>query len=185
MLLDPHMVDAFAEVHRDRRARAGLPQMRGGLLQRQQFRQRRIPRRIRGWPQHVLGALVAFLQAAHVVPQRLGPARIFEHPRFGSHCEVPIDQGSAAQAAAHKHVHLRVHIEVVESHPRSGVPAGKLGLHFSQRLSLRIGILAVLKLAAPFQDTDLLSGARQPRRGYSAPVTGADDDDRIVTFDLT
>jgi hypothetical protein len=60
---------------------------------------------------------------------------------------------------------------------REPVPAGKLGLHFSQRPRFRIGVLAVSKLAAAFQDADLLS-PRQPRRGDSAPETGACDQNR-------
>jgi hypothetical protein len=96
------------------------------------------------------------------IPKLAWPTRVIEYARLSPQGNISIYQRGAAQAAADKNINVRVNVKVEES--RSGANLGafrRMTLHLGDSLRRTVGVFTGLKLAAPLENADLLSGPRQ------------------------
>ena len=110
--------------------------------------------------QHLRCAVVAAVEPFTILAQGLGPAFVVEHVVVGPQRHVRVDERRAAQAATVEHVDL-AHAQRIERAAFPDVVVVEFDLELLGRAFERVGELAGVELAAPFEDDHLPAHARE------------------------
>ena len=147
----------------------------GGLLG-----ERRVGVRVRRGAQHVESTVEAGAQLGiGVVPERLRPRGVLEHPGVGLQGDVGVDQRRPAEAAADQDADVVGETEVVQPGPGPDVVAIGVGLHLAQGAERGARVLPRVELPAPLEDGDRHPGPGQPAGEDTAAIARSDHDDVV------
>ncbi len=114
-----------------------------------------------------------------IVPERLRPRAVLEHPGVGLQGDIGVDQRRPAEAAADEDADVVGETEVVQPGPGPDVVAIGVGLHLAQGAERGARVLPRVELPAPLEDGDRHPGPGQPAGEDTAAIARSDHDDVV------